>query len=188
LQVTLYRDGDRKTGGATLTGYVALIRAVNVGGTGKLPMTVLAQMCEAVGFEKVKTYIASGNVVFQSGAAEDQVRSAMEEQLQTYAGKSVGVFVRTAAEIADTLARNPFVGAPGNRVMTLFVDGPLPADPLDSVTGIRDEQVRLGKRELFVLYPDGMANSRLRIPSEKHGTARNMNTVTKLATMAAAVA
>ncbi len=174
--------------GAKLTGYVALLRAVNVGGTGKLPMTALAQMCEAVGFEKVKTYIASGNVVFECEGSEEEVRSAMEGQLHEFAGKSVGVIVRTAAEIADTLARNPFVNMPGNRVMALFVDGALPVDPLDGVTGIKNQQVRLGKRELFVLYPDGMANTRLRIPSEKHGTARNMNAVAKLVEMAAAVA
>ena len=175
-------------GGAKLTGYVALLRAVNVGGTGKLPMTALAQMCEAVGFEKVKTYIASGNVVFECEGSEDEVRSAMEGQLHEFAGKSVGVIVRTAAEIAHILARNPFVNTPGNRVMALFVDGALPVDPLDGVTGIKNQQVRLGKRELFVLYPDGMANTRLPIPSEKHGTARNMNTVAKLVEMAAAVA
>ena len=169
--------------GAKLTGYVALLRAVNVGGTGKLPMTALVQMCETVGFEKVKTYIASGNVVFQSDRSEDQVRSALEGQLNAYAGKSVGVIVRNASEIADALARNPFPDAPGNRVMTLFVDGPLSTNPLDGVTGIKNEEVRLGKRELFVLYPDGMANTRLRIPSDKHGTARNMNTVAKLAEM-----
>ena len=171
-----------------MTGYVALLRAVNVGGTGKLPMTTLAQMCVTAGFKKVKTYIASGNVVLQSGGSEDEVRSALEDQLHAYAGKNVGVIVRTAIEIADTLARNPFVESPGNRVMALFVDGALPVDPLDGVTGITNEQVRLGERELFVLYPDGMANTRLRIPSEKHGTKRNMNTVAKLAEMAAAVA
>lgn len=171
-----------------MTGYVALLRAVNVGGTGKLPMTKLTQMCQTVGFEKVKTYIASGNVVLESKASEDQVRSALEDQLHAYAGKSVGVIVRIAAEIADALARNPFADSPGNRVVALFVDGTLPADPLDGVTGIKNEQVRLGKRELFVLYPDGMASTRLRIPSEKQGTARNMNTVAKLAELAAAVA
>ena len=93
--------------------------------------------------------------------------------------------VRTASEIADVLARSPFKDAPGNRVMALFVDGPLPADPFEGVTGAKGEQIRLGKRELFVLYPSGMAASRLRIPSEKIGTARNMNTVAKLAEMAA---
>ncbi len=171
-----------------MTGYVALLRAVNVGGTGALPMTVLVEMCEAAGFGQVRTYIASGNVVFRSDAAEDQVRSALEDRLRVYAGKNVGVVVRTASEIADALARNPFADSPGNRVMALFVDGPLPNDPLDGVTGAKNERIRLGKRELFVLYPDGMATTRLRIPSEKHGTARNMNTVAKLAEMTAAVA
>ena len=76
-----YCGDDRGKGGAKLIGYVALLRAVNVGGTGKLPMTMLAQMCETVGFEKVKTYIASGNVVFRSDRSEDQVRSTLEDQL-----------------------------------------------------------------------------------------------------------
>ncbi len=171
-----------------MTGYVALLRAVNVGGTGKLPMTVLAEMCEAAEFAQVRTYIASGNVVFRSDDTEDQVRSALESRLRAYAGKSVGVVVRTASEMADVLARNPFADSPGNRVVALFVDGPLPSDPLDGVTGVKSEQIRLGKRELFVLHPDGMATTRLRIPSEKHGTARNMNTVAKLAEMAVAPA
>ncbi|MCJ2011770.1 DUF1697 domain-containing protein [Methylobacterium sp. J-076] len=166
-----------------MTKFVAFLRAVNVGGTGKLPMTILAQMCEAIGFGRVKTYIASGNVIFSSDRSEYEVRSALEDQLFAYTGKRVGVIVRTPSEIADVLARNPFADAPSNRVMALFADGALPTDPLDGVTGIKNEEVRLGKRELFVFYPDGMANTRLRIPSEKHGTARNMNTVAKLAKM-----
>lgn len=96
--------------------------------------------------------------------------------------------MRTGSEIADALARNPFADSPGNRVMALFVDEPLPNDPLDGVTGVKNEQIRLGKRELFILYPGGMATTRLRIPSEKQGTARNMNTVAKLAEMTAALA
>jgi uncharacterized protein (DUF1697 family) len=109
-----------------MTAYVALLRAVNVGGTGKLPMTALALMCEAAGFAKVKTYIASGNVVFRSEKHEVHVRSALMEALHAHAGKSVGVIVRTAAEMAETLAQNPFVGFPGARVMALFVDGRCP--------------------------------------------------------------
>ncbi len=171
-----------------MTEYVALLRAVNVGGTGKLPMATLTELCEAAGFIQVRTYIASGNVVFRSEGTEDQIRSSLEDRLRRYAGKSAGVVVRTASEIADVLARNPFDDAPGNRVMALFVDGQLPRDPFEGVTGTKDEQIRLGKRELFVLYPGGMAATRLRIPSEKRGTARNMNTVAKLAEMAAALA
>ena len=75
--------------------YVALLRAVNVGGTGKLAMAELKAMCEAAGFLSVRTYIASGNVVFQSPKTEVQVKAALEAALSTYAGKPVGVMVRT---------------------------------------------------------------------------------------------
>ena len=97
------------------------------------------------------------------------------------------MIVRTASEIASVLARNPFADSPGNRVAALFFDGPLPADPLEGVAGAKNEQIRSGERELFVLYPEGMASTRLRIPGEKQGTARNMNTVAKLAEIASAL-
>jgi uncharacterized protein (DUF1697 family) len=170
-----------------MTGYVALLRAANVGGTGKLVMAALAEMCEDAGFEAVRTYIASGHLLFRSEHTENQVRSALEGRLRDHAGKAVGVVVRTACEIADVLARNPFADAPGNHVAVLFTDAPLPHDAYDGVTGTKNEQVRLGKRELFVLYPDRMAATRLRIPCEKQGTARNMNTVAKLVALTAAL-
>jgi len=170
-----------------MAAYIALLRAVNVGGTGKLPMTELKAMCETAGFGQVRTYIASGNVVFTSDLSEDEVRAAIEKQLEAYAGKPVGVLVRTAAEMADTLARNPFADKPGNRTVALFVDGPLPPDALDAARNVKDEQLRLGKREIYIFYGDGMADSRLAIPAGKAGTARNMNTVAKLVEMAAAL-
>ncbi len=71
--------------------HVALLRAVNVGGTGKLPMRELVAMCEDAGFADVRTYIASGNVVFRSGLDESTVREALAQRLQAYAGKPVGV-------------------------------------------------------------------------------------------------
>ena len=165
--------------------HVALLRAVNVGGTGKLAMAELVRLCEVAGFGRVQTYIASGNAVFSGDGTEDEIRLALERQLRLHLGAAVGVVVRTAAAVADVLARNPFPDAPPNRVMALFSDAALPADPLDGVTGLGTEQVRLGRRELFVLYPDGMAATRLRIPIERTGTARNMNTVARLALMAA---
>ena len=74
--------------------YVALLRAVNVGGTGKLPMSTLKQMCEEVGLKQVRTYIASGNVVFRSDTEEAEIKSALEGRLLAYAGKPVGVLGR----------------------------------------------------------------------------------------------
>jgi uncharacterized protein (DUF1697 family) len=170
-----------------MTAYIALLRAVNVGGTGKLPMTDLKAMCESAGFAQVRTYIASGNVVFTSDEGEDAVRGAIEKSLEDYAGKPIGVLVRSAAEMASTLKRNPFAERPGNRVVALFVDAPLPTDTLDAAKNVKDEQMQLGEREIYIFYGDGMADSRLAIPAAKAGTARNMNTVAKLAEMAAAL-
>ncbi|THD58297.1 DUF1697 domain-containing protein [Phenylobacterium sp.] len=170
-----------------MTAFIALLRAVNVGGTGKLPMTELAAMCEAAGFAKVKTYIASGNVVFESAASEAKVKAELERRLADYAGKPVGVLVRTAAEMAAVRDANPFPDAPGNRVTATFLDAPPPADAAEHATGVQGEVIALGLREIYVRYDDGQADSKLRIPAAKAGTARNLNTVAKLAEMAAAL-
>jgi uncharacterized protein (DUF1697 family) len=164
--------------------YIALLRAVNVGGTGKLPMTDLKAICEAAGFTKVKTYIASGNVVFQSALPEAKVKAALETALAEYAGKPVGAMIRTAAEMAAVLAANPFSDLPGNRTTAIFLDHHPPADALAAATGLREEKMHLGLREVYVFYGDGMADSKLKIPTAKNGTARNMNTIAKLAEMA----
>ena len=169
-----------------MTHYIALLRAVNVGGTGKLPMGELKSMCEAAGFTDVRTYIASGNVLFTSKLGEAAVREKLEQQLHDYAGKPVGVLIRTAAEMARVLADNPFPEAPGNRVVAIFLDAPPTTSALDDVKHQKLERLACGKREIYVHYGDGMADSRLTIPAAKAGTARNINTIAKLAQLAAA--
>src|SRR6201997_5289610 len=156
---------------------VALLRAVNVGGTGKLPMSELKAMCEELGFDKVRTYIASGNVVFASRKSEAAVKAALEKRLEAYAGKPVGVLVRTAEEMAQILADNPFPKLAPNRTMAVFLDRAPPADTLAGVRGQKGEQIRLGRREIYVHYGEGMGTSKLVISAAQTGTARNMNTV-----------
>jgi uncharacterized protein (DUF1697 family) len=95
--------------------------------------------------------------------------------------------VRTAAEMAAVLAANPFSDREGNRTVAIFIDEPVPADALEAAKGQRDEEMRLGVREVYVYYGGHMAESKLKIPAAKNGTARNMNTVAKLAEMAAAL-
>jgi uncharacterized protein (DUF1697 family) len=165
--------------------YIALLRAVNVGGTGKLPMPELRAMCEAIGFTNVRTYIASGNVVFESRLAAASVKKQLEQRLEDYAGKPVGVLLRNAKEMAAVLADNPFADAPPERTVALFLDAAPPADALDTLSGQGTEQLALGKREIYVFYPDGIGRSKLKIAAGKNGTARNMNTVATLAKMAA---
>jgi uncharacterized protein (DUF1697 family) len=167
-----------------MTAYVALLRAVNVGGTGRLPMALLVELCTRAGFTGTQTYIASGNAIFRSNSSEQSVREALQAELCAHAGLPVGVLVRSSAEIAQVVAVNPFHDKPGNRVMALFTDEPLPAHPFSGAAGVRDEEVRLGTRELFVFYPNGGAETRLRLPCQRTGTARNMNTVAKLAELA----
>jgi uncharacterized protein (DUF1697 family) len=165
--------------------FVALLRAVNVGGTGKLPMSDLKDICEELGFGAVRTYIASGNVVFTSRKSEAAVKGNLEKRLETYAGKPVGVLVRTAAEMAQVLADNPFPKAAPNRTMAVFLDRSPPADTLAGIRGRKDEDIHLGRREIYIHYGAGMGTSRLVISAAKAGTARNMNTVAVLARMAA---
>ena len=144
-------------------------------------------MCEAAGFHSVRTYIASGNVVFKSKLSETKVREELGRRLLAYAGKPVGVAVRTAAEMAGVLASNPFPDAPGNRTVAIFLDAAPPGDVLETVSGRIEEEVAVGRREIYVLYGENMARSKLKIPAAKSGTARNMNTVAKLAELAAAL-
>jgi uncharacterized protein (DUF1697 family) len=165
--------------------YVALLRAVNVGGTGKLSMTELKAMCVDEGFGEVQTYIASGNVVFSSKLGAAKVKAALEKRLHAYAGKPVGVVVRSADEIAAVLKANPFRKAPTNTTVAIFLDDPPAKEALKDIKGQQDEQVRLGKREIYVAYGSGMGRSKLRIPVAAKGTARNINTIAKLAEMAA---
>lgn len=160
--------------------FVAFLRAVNVGGTGKLPMKDLVQLCTDAGFEDVQTYIASGNVVFSTDLPKDQAKTALEARIEAYAGRSVPVFIRTSFELNRILDANPFPDKPGNRTMVVFLDATPPKDALERVTGLGNEEIRIGACEFYVHYDEGMGRSKLRIPAAQSGTARNMNTVAKL--------
>jgi uncharacterized protein (DUF1697 family) len=164
--------------------FIALLRAVNVGGTGKLPMADFKAICEQAGCAKVRTYIASGNAVFESRRSEADVKAALEARLEEYAGKPVRVLVRTRAEMAAVLKANPFPNAAANRTVAIFLDAPPPVDAIKHVAGRSSEEVELGVREIYVHYGDRMAGSKLKIPAAKAGTARNMNTVAKLIELA----
>lgn len=166
------------------TTFVALLRAVNLGASSTLPMEELRTLCERAGFSNVRTYIASGNVVFDSTLSEAGVKSVLHKALAAHAGKPIGVMVRGGAEMAAVLADNPFADAPPSKTVAIFLDQPPPKDTLQMVTGAKREEVRLGKREIYVHYPDGLGRSRLKIRGAADGTARNMNTIAKLVEMA----
>jgi uncharacterized protein (DUF1697 family) len=166
-----------------MTAYVALIRAVNVAGQ-KLLMSDLKRIADELDFKNARTFIASGNLIFSSGKSERQVKAALEDALERHWGRPAGVMVRTATEMAKVVSANPFADRPGNRVAAIFLDEAPPKDAAKDPRNVNDERVALGSREIYVDYPSGMGRSKLRIPAAAKGTARNMNTVSRLAELA----
>jgi uncharacterized protein (DUF1697 family) len=166
-----------------VTPYVALLRAVNVGGR-KLIMAELKGVAEELGLGSPKTFIASGNLLFTSGKTEGQLQQMLQRSIGEHMGAEVPVMVRTGKEMAQVAAANPFPDQPGNKVYAIFLNDPPPADAIERAKNVTDEQLALSTREIYVAYPGGMGTSKLRIPAAASGTARNMNTVAKLAELA----
>lgn len=167
-----------------MSGWVALLRAVNVGGNNKIPMAELTALATRLELRGARTYIASGNLLFASELSEDALRVKIEGAIEAEFGARIGVLVRCAAELADVAARCPWPDRPGNRVVALFTDQ---APSLDGVRHQAGEVLALGRREIFIDYGEGMAGSKLVVPATKAGTARNMNTVRKLAELVGAL-
>src|SRR6185295_14536265 len=168
-----------------MTAYVALLRGVNLLGVSTLKMGDLKAIADKLGLKNARTYIASGNLLFTSGKAEESLRRALEKEINVHMGREVRVMLRTAAEMAKAAQANPFTDSPGNRVQAFFLNGPPPKDLLETARNQDDERIAAGDREVFVAYGEkGIGKSRLRLPAAEAGTARNMNTVAKLAQLA----
>ena len=163
-----------------MTAYVALLRAVNVGGR-VLKMDELKRVAGELGLESPKTFIASGNLLFTSGEGEAAVKKALEKALTEHMGKPVDVIVRTAKEMGEAVKANPFAKELGNRVAAIFFDEAPGDDAIKSAKNVANERLAPGKREIYVHYPDGQGRSKLKLGTKAPGTARNMNTVAKLA-------
>jgi uncharacterized protein (DUF1697 family) len=168
-----------------MTVFVALLRAINVGGTGMLPMKELAILCTELGFNHVRTYIQSGNVIFDSPLGKDVVTQELAQALGKKMGKPVDVLLRTAAELRTILKANPFPDAEPSKVAVVFCSANLPKDWLELLRIPGKEEVEPGKKEIYIHYPEGMGRSKLKLPpSTGVATVRNINTVTKLLALA----
>jgi uncharacterized protein (DUF1697 family) len=166
--------------------YVALLRGVHLIGKSTLRMADLKAIAGDLGLKGARTYIASGNLIFASDRPEEKLRLMLEKDLQKHMGKQVRVMLRTADEMKAVVKANPFTDQPGNSVQAFFLNEVPPGDLLETVRNkADDERVATGPREVFVAYGEkGIGKSRLRIPAAEAGTARNMNTVAKLAELA----
>ena len=168
-----------------MTAYVALVRAVNVTGTGMLPKEELKAMGEACGFENCRTFINSGNLLFTSDLAESTVRKRLEEQLAGHFGKPWWVHVRSAKEMGEVVKRNPFPDDQPKYVLANFIDEKPTQKMLEVARDVAGERLALGPRLIYVSYGEGIGKSKLKLPAIKQGTARNMNSVAKIADLLA---
>lgn len=166
-----------------MTAFVALLRGVNLLGATILKMEDLKAIAGELGLGSARTLIASGNLLFTSETAEQELRRQLEQRLKAHMGREVRVMLRTAAEMGEVVRSNPFTDVPGNRVQAFFMNEPPPPNLDEQVRNkADDERIAPGRREIFVAYGErGIGKSRMRIPVAEAGTARNMNTVTKLA-------
>ncbi len=172
--------------------HIALLRGVNVGGHRKVAMADLRSLLQALGFEDVRTLLQSGNAVFRSaGPSGVRLERLLEDEAKRRLGLDTAFLVRTAAEWDEAIARNPFPEAARRDPAHLLVMFLKAAPAGAAVRALRAaiagrEAVRAEGRHAYLVYPDGIGRSRLTIDViERHlgtrGTARNWNTVLKLA-------
>ncbi len=168
-----------------MTAYVALVRAVNVSGTGKLPKEDLQAMGLACGFTDCRTFINSGNLLFASELGEAEAHRRLAGKLADYFGRPAGLFVRSSVEMAEAAAGNPFADDKPSRVMAHFIDDEPTKAMLDGARDMAGERLALGPRLIYVSYGEGIGKTRLKLPAVKQGTARNMNSVARMAELLA---
>lgn len=167
-----------------MTAYVAMLRAINVGGR-KLLMSDLKAIGEELGLGSPRAFITSGNLLFTSDGSEEDLRERLEKRLSAHIGAQVPVLIRTGPEMAKVVKANPFAAEfAGNRVVAIFLSKPPQEDAINQAKNRADEQVALGGREFYVAYPSGMADSKLKLPGAEKGRARNMKSVSKIAQLA----
>ena len=172
--------------------YVALLRAVNVGGC-KLPMAELREVCAELGWEKVETYIQSGNVVFEAAGKAEALEAALEKAVAKRFGFERPVIVRSAAQWADYAKGSPFPEAERdepNRLMLGLSKNPPKAEApaMLEAKAAAGERVKRERDALWVHYPGGAGTTKLTpaLFDKAAGspvTQRNWRTVLKLQEM-----
>jgi uncharacterized protein (DUF1697 family) len=178
--------------------YIVLLRAVNVGGTGKLPMADFRALLIALGYKQVETYIQSGNAVFEASATAEKVTSAIAARLEKLLSAPVGVIVRTAEQMKRTIDRNPYAAeaaADYSKVHAAFLAGPAGKEAVAALEAIvqkypaRRDRFLLDGETLYLHLPDGAGETKfsgktLDKALSVAATARNWNSVLKLYEMA----
>lgn len=172
-----------------------MLRAVNVGGQGKIRMEALKALYESLGLRDVRTFIQSGNVVFRATQRQmPRLARRIEDAIEKSHGFRTGVILRTVAELREVVDRNPFASRPeinGGKLLVTFLMSDPGEDARCRVRAMQvsPEELHIDGREIYIYYPMGVGISKLPGGAIGRalgtpGTARNWNTVTKLLELA----
>lgn len=172
---------------------MVLLRGVNLGARNRISMPALRELLTAEGFERVSTYLQSGNIVLSSDAAPAELARECKRLLASAFGLDLAVLVRTRDELAQVVERNPLadVASDPKRYQVSFLADELDARAVEELAQLAVEGERLVAigRELYAWHPHGIARSRLwtRLASPRLpvvSSARNWSTVTSLLELA----
>lgn len=170
--------------------YVAFLRGINVGGKNKVKMETLREVCVGIDFENVKTYINSGNVIFETKKTDNlKLAEKLGEAIEKEFGFKIKVIVREFGEIEEIVKNNPFAGQFENDkdVHVFFLDEEMPKDKAELLlsNNNENEQYFVRNREIFCHLKVSVLDSlmgkdyiakKLKVSS----TARNWRTVNKI--------
>jgi uncharacterized protein (DUF1697 family) len=174
--------------------WIGLFRGINVGGNNKMPMKELVKVLEAAGLIDVKTYIASGNMLFQSDLSEADLQTLIRDQVQTHFGFRPLVFLITRDHLAKVMNANPYKDHEhqGKAQHIFFLKAPATSvnyELLDSLKA-ESEAYAVTDEALYLYAPEGIGRSKMAEKLERavkaDMTARNLNTVMTLLDMAGA--
>jgi uncharacterized protein (DUF1697 family) len=172
---------------------IVLLRGINLGPTNRVRMPALREVLGDRGFERVSTYLQSGNVVLSSDLSPTQVTAECKAAMASAFGLDIDVLVRTRDELAMVIARNPLAKVADNpkRYQVTFLEHGLSPEAVEALTVLcaSTERVVTIGREVYAWHPEGVARSRLwaRLGGKSlgvAGTSRNWTTVTALLEMA----
>ena len=170
---------------------ISLLQGVNLGPHRRMSMERLRGLYESLGFEEVRSFIQSGNVVFKTAARNPAaVQRRIEEAIRGEFGFHADVVVRTVDEWKKVVEANPFAGRSGiepAKFLVSFLAAPMGEEARKKVLTMADgkEEVHLVGREMFLYFPDGLARPKISFAAIGKAagvpvTARNWNTVLKL--------
>jgi uncharacterized protein (DUF1697 family) len=178
-----------------MTVIISMLRGVNVGGHNKIKMEALRALYESLKLRDAQTYVQSGNVIFRTDERDAaRLTKRIEDGIEKKFGFRPDVILRTASEMRDAIARNPFAkrrGIEPGKLLVAFLASDPDAEAREKVRQMKcdPEELRIEGRELYIYFPNGIGRSKLSLARlekmlKTPGTGRNWNSVMNMMEMA----